>query len=67
MTINLKTEDRRKQARRERVQRACDHCRRSHVKCDAIKPVCSRCSKNNKACLYTLPESESKSQKKPYV
>lgn len=56
-------ESRRKKARRDRVQRACDLCRRSHVKCDAIKPVCTRCKSHNKPCLYTLPEPEVK--KKP--
>lgn len=32
---------------------ACDACRRKHVKCDGIAPVCGRCNTNALACTYT--------------
>lgn len=56
--------DRRKLARHNRVLRACDSCRHSHVKCDAAKPTCKRCKQTNKVCCYTLPEPEVKQVKK---
>lgn len=56
--------DRRKLARHNRVLRACDSCRHSHVKCDAAKPTCNRCKQTNKVCCYTLPEPEVKQVKK---
>ena len=32
---------------------ACDACRRKHLKCDAVAPVCGRCSIKALACTYT--------------
>lgn len=31
---------------------ACTTCRKQHLKCDAKRPVCSRCHQNGHTCLY---------------
>jgi hypothetical protein len=37
----------------ERVIVACVQCRSRHVKCDATQPICNRCKKDDKECVYT--------------
>jgi hypothetical protein len=32
---------------------ACDACRRKHLRCDAVAPLCGRCNVNALACTYT--------------
>ena len=34
------------------VSRACLECRSRHVKCGGQQPICERCEKRNKVCLY---------------
>ena len=36
----------------DRVVLACIQCRRRHVKCDAGQPVCGRCKRDGKDCVY---------------
>jgi hypothetical protein len=36
----------------ERVILACVQCRNRHVKCDAEQPVCNRCKRDGKECVY---------------
>ncbi|KAH4221081.1 hypothetical protein HBI06_161980 [Parastagonospora nodorum] len=36
----------------ERVNLACIQCRARHVKCDASQPVCNRCKRDRKECIY---------------
>lgn len=36
----------------ERVVLACVQCRSRHVKCDAEQPVCKRCKRDGKECVY---------------
>lgn len=48
-----------KKKRREseglKISRSCDSCRLKKVKCDALKPVCSFCLKNeNKECNFSI-------------
>ena len=38
---------------KHRVSLACLACRSHHVRCDAAKPSCGRCSSEGTACLYT--------------
>lgn len=41
---------------KKRVARACDHCRRRKIKCDAINPQsnkCTNCTKYNAECRFT--------------
>ena len=35
-----------------RVILACVQCRSRHVKCDATQPVCNRCTRDGKECIY---------------
>ncbi|KAB8542093.1 hypothetical protein FH972_025556 [Carpinus fangiana] len=37
---------------RMRASLACEACRFRHMKCDAIKPKCSRCQFEKKQCIY---------------
>lgn len=32
---------------------ACQECRKKHLKCDALMPICSRCSARGFSCSYT--------------
>lgn len=38
----------------------CQECKRMKVKCDEMKPICTRCSKTSKQCLY-IPSNPKKS------
>lgn len=31
---------------------ACIPCRRSHLKCDGVRPLCSRCADKNLECIW---------------
>lgn len=35
-----------------RVVLACIQCRNRHVKCDATQPICDRCKREGKECIY---------------
>lgn len=35
-----------------RVSIACVQCRRSHLRCDAVTPICSRCAREGSHCTY---------------
>ncbi|KAF7729309.1 hypothetical protein EC973_004565 [Apophysomyces ossiformis] len=39
-------------ARRQRVSRACDLCRRKKIKCDGLSPICSNCQAFSLECSY---------------
>lgn len=41
-----------KTKQRKHVSRACLECRKRHFKCDGKEPVCDRCAKANKECVY---------------
>ncbi|RAK96782.1 transcription factor domain-containing protein [Aspergillus ibericus CBS 121593] len=41
----------------QRRRDGCSECRRKKVKCDLRKPVCSRCARYPKGCIYTLSVS----------
>lgn len=36
----------------ERVVLACIQCRSRHVKCDSNQPICNRCRRDGKECIY---------------
>lgn len=38
--------------KRVKVSRACKECRRKKMRCDAARPTCGRCTKNNLSCSY---------------
>ncbi|KAF3343151.1 Glucosylceramidase [Verticillium dahliae VDG2] len=38
--------------RRRRIAKACDSCRQKKLKCDGIRPACSRCMQYDIACMY---------------
>ncbi|RUS14449.1 hypothetical protein BC937DRAFT_93805 [Endogone sp. FLAS-F59071] len=38
--------------KRVKVSRACKECRRKKMRCDAARPMCDRCTKNNLSCSY---------------
>lgn len=35
-------------------RRGCTECKRAHLKCDEASPVCSRCRKYHKSCVYDM-------------
>ncbi|KAK6463346.1 MADS box transcription factor [Scheffersomyces coipomensis] len=37
---------------RKHASRACLECRKRHFKCDSVEPICGRCSKSNRDCIY---------------
>ncbi|KAK6198760.1 MADS box transcription factor [Scheffersomyces amazonensis] len=37
---------------RKHASRACLECRRRHFKCDSAEPVCGRCNKAGRECIY---------------
>lgn len=37
---------------KKRIPKACSTCRHSKVRCDEIRPTCSRCKSLNKPCHY---------------
>ncbi|PHH55905.1 Sterol uptake control protein 2 [Ceratocystis fimbriata CBS 114723] len=36
-------------------RRGCGACRQKRVKCDQTKPICTRCNRNNRQCVYADP------------
>ncbi|KAK3367480.1 fungal-specific transcription factor domain-containing protein [Podospora didyma] len=40
--------------KRQRVSRACDQCRAAREKCDGVRPTCSSCVWQNRACTYEI-------------
>ncbi|KAF4448506.1 hypothetical protein F53441_8092 [Fusarium austroafricanum] len=42
---------------------ACDPCRARKVACDHGQPTCSRCTKRNETCVYTVSEPRLKKQR----
>jgi len=45
-------------AKRRRIARACDSCRRKKIKCDAKMPKCSHCENYNSECVFTHIEKK---------
>lgn len=37
---------------RKHIQRACLECRKRHIRCDGVLPVCKKCSDNKRECTY---------------
>ncbi|KAF2731651.1 hypothetical protein EJ04DRAFT_363804 [Polyplosphaeria fusca] len=44
-----------------RTRSGCFTCRNRRVKCDETHPICERCRKGNRECVYPEPQSASKS------
>ncbi|KAF7154884.1 hypothetical protein CNMCM5623_003142 [Aspergillus felis] len=40
-----------------RSKDGCLTCRKRHVKCDQVKPICSQCQKKNRSCLREDPSN----------
>lgn len=45
-------------AKRRRIARACDSCRRKKIKCDAKMPKCSHCENYRTECVFTHVEKK---------
>ncbi|KAF1353261.1 hypothetical protein BDV97DRAFT_111061 [Delphinella strobiligena] len=43
---------------KRRTAKACDACRKRKIKCDGVRPKCSRCSLNGFNCIYADFEKE---------
>ncbi|KAF1935361.1 hypothetical protein EJ02DRAFT_131635 [Clathrospora elynae] len=43
---------------RDRVQRACQNCRKRKIKCSGGHPHCNYCEKTGKTCIYELPRKD---------
>lgn len=37
---------------RKHIRRACLECRKRHVRCDGVLPICKKCSDNGRECNY---------------
>ncbi|KAF2264017.1 hypothetical protein CC78DRAFT_580757 [Lojkania enalia] len=46
-----------------RTRSGCFTCRNRRVKCDETHPICERCRKGNRECIYPEPQSNSKSSR----
>ncbi|KUL83614.1 hypothetical protein ZTR_11273 [Talaromyces verruculosus] len=42
-------------SKRQRINQACDQCRKRKSKCDGAQPTCSTCDNLGKACTYGTP------------
>ncbi|KAL7797671.1 N-terminal binuclear Zn cluster-containing protein [Trichoderma ceciliae] len=45
-------------AKRRRIARACDQCRRKKIKCDGKLPACTHCANCNTECIFTHIEKK---------
>ncbi|ORX81705.1 hypothetical protein K493DRAFT_320594 [Basidiobolus meristosporus CBS 931.73] len=52
--------------KRQRVSRACDHCRRKKVRCDGVQPCCGHCKVLNIECTY-LDVTKKRGPPKGYI
>ncbi|KAE8365648.1 fungal-specific transcription factor domain-containing protein [Aspergillus caelatus] len=52
---------------RQRVSVACQACRKRRVKCDGVKPRCSRCATFQGICEYRHSEEKRKPPSKRYI
>ncbi|KAI0393414.1 N-terminal binuclear Zn cluster-containing protein [Xylariaceae sp. FL0594] len=46
------------EAKRRRIARACDMCRKKKIKCDGKAPACSHCENNRTDCVFTQVEKK---------
>ncbi|KAF2489370.1 hypothetical protein BU16DRAFT_471850 [Lophium mytilinum] len=46
-----------------RTRSGCYTCRNRRVKCDEMHPICERCRKGNRDCVYPEPSTSSKSSR----
>lgn len=54
------------EAKRRRIARACDMCRKKKIKCDGKLPSCSHCTNYKTECVFTQVEKK-RSPPKGYV
>lgn len=45
------------QKKHKRTRSGCFTCRSRRIKCDETRPVCDRCKKGNRECVYPLPSN----------
>ncbi|KAI5461332.1 fungal-specific transcription factor domain-containing protein [Mariannaea sp. PMI_226] len=46
------------EAKRRRIAKACDMCRKKKIKCDGKMPACSHCANNKADCVFTQVEKK---------
>ncbi|KAH6686368.1 fungal-specific transcription factor domain-containing protein [Plectosphaerella plurivora] len=46
------------EAKRRRIARACDMCRKKKIKCDGRLPACSHCTNYKTECHFSAPEKK---------
>lgn len=46
------------EAKRRRIARACDMCRKKKIKCDGKLPACSHCINYKTECVFTQVEKK---------
>ncbi|KAK8244426.1 hypothetical protein HDK77DRAFT_370449 [Phyllosticta capitalensis] len=51
------------QVKHRRTRSGCYTCRNRRVKCDETHPICERCRKGNRECVYPEPSSANKSNR----
>ncbi|KAK5109175.1 hypothetical protein LTR62_007260 [Meristemomyces frigidus] len=47
-----------REAKRRRIARACDKCRKKKIKCDGKMPKCSHCENYKTECIFTVVEKK---------
>lgn len=45
-------------AKRRRIARACDMCRKKKIKCDGVQPKCGHCANYKTECVFTQVEKK---------
>ncbi|KAJ9252260.1 transcriptional regulator family: Fungal Specific TF [Paecilomyces variotii] len=55
---NMHTGDESNDAKRRRIARACDMCRKKKIKCDGKMPKCSHCINYKTECVFTQVEKK---------
>ncbi|KAL1865089.1 hypothetical protein Plec18167_009558 [Paecilomyces lecythidis] len=55
---NMQTGDESNDAKRRRIARACDMCRKKKIKCDGKMPKCSHCINYKTECVFTQVEKK---------
>jgi len=46
------------EAKRRRIARACDMCRKKKIKCDGKMPACTHCLNYKTECIFTQVEKK---------
>lgn len=54
---SLADDQQRQKRTHPKVRTGCTTCKARRIKCDGVKPVCSRCRLSNRKCVYAVPKT----------